>query len=52
MCAAGLSCARVLAGDRCERVCDTKRASCPADERCVKDGISWVCHPIHDGVDL
>jgi hypothetical protein len=53
LCAAGLSCARVVAGDRCEQVCDAKRpSSCPEDERCVKDGASSVCRPIYDGPDL
>jgi hypothetical protein len=52
-CASGESCATTTAGKRCVHLCDGARpSSCPAEQRCVKDGKAFVCRPINDGVDL
>jgi hypothetical protein len=51
-CVAPERCVKVRDGHSCARTCEPKPGSCPEDQRCVKDGSSFVCHPITDGVDL
>jgi hypothetical protein len=36
----------------CEQICHpsekAKRGGCPEDQRCIKDGDQYICHPIND----
>jgi hypothetical protein len=51
-CTAPKHCVKTQGGKSCAQACDPKPGSCPEDQRCVKDGPSYVCRPINDGVDL
>lgn len=51
-CSDGLTCvAKHGGGSTCELAC-ASNATCPEDQRCVKDGAQRVCRPINDGVGL
>jgi hypothetical protein len=51
-CSAPNRCVKIETGRSCAQVCEPKPGTCPQDHRCVKDGPSFVCRPINDGVDL
>jgi hypothetical protein len=39
-------CVKLAAGLRCARPCNPKRPSCKKDQRCVKDGPTYVCRSL------
>jgi hypothetical protein len=51
-CSAPSRCVKTEGGRSCAQPCEPKPGTCPQDQRCVKDGPSFVCRPINDAVGL